>query len=75
MRVRELPTAVVTRPRFPPIPSMRSDVDAGRRTLGECPDCGSTIPASGLLIEYDTADGGAAMYAECPACRAVVHPA
>lgn len=54
---------------------MRSNVDTGRRTLGECPDCGSTIPTTGLLIEYDTADGGAAMYAECPACRAVVHPA
>lgn len=45
-----------------------------RRSLGDCPDCGSTIPAGLLLIEYETA-GGTASYAECPDCEDVVHPA
>jgi hypothetical protein len=43
-------------------------------TLGVCPRCDSQIPAQGLLIEYETVDGSA-MYAECPNCRDVVHPA
>ena len=41
--------------------------------LGTCPACDEPIPAGRLLIEYRT-DGGRAMYAECPACRDVVHP-
>lgn len=42
-------------------------------TLGACPSCKADIPRFNLLIEYETADG-AAMYAECPECRDVVHP-
>jgi hypothetical protein len=56
-------------------PSMRSDIDHSRRSLGSCPDCGSAIPARRVLIEYETADGRPAMYAECPDCRDIVHPA
>ncbi|MFB6354799.1 MAG: hypothetical protein ABEJ92_12025 [Halobacteriales archaeon] len=54
---------------------MRPETDRPRQPLGACPECGATIPAGGLLIEYETADGGSARYAECPACRDVVHPA
>jgi NAD-dependent SIR2 family protein deacetylase len=42
-------------------------------TLGRCPRCESQIPDRRLLIEYET-DDGPAMFAECPACRDVVHP-
>lgn len=56
-------------------PSMRSDTDHSRRSLGSCPDCGSAIPARRVLIEYETTDGRPAMYAECPDCRDIVHPA
>lgn len=45
-----------------------------RNSLGDCPECGTGIPQSRLLIEYETADGTPAMYAECPSCFAVVHP-
>ena len=41
--------------------------------LGCCPECGATIPASSLLIEYQRSDGPA-RYAECPDCSAVVRP-
>lgn len=41
--------------------------------LGTCPACGETIPASRVLIEYET-DGETAVFAECPGCRDVVHP-
>jgi len=41
--------------------------------LGACPDCEEPIPAGRLLIEYRS-EGRRAMYAECPACREVVHP-
>jgi len=41
--------------------------------LGACPDCGSQIPRTNVLIEYERRDGPAA-YAECPGCRAVVNP-
>ncbi len=53
---------------------MRSDTDRPRRVLGHCPDCGSAIPAGRALIEYETATGRPAVYAECPDCRDVVHP-
>ncbi|WP_435196709.1 hypothetical protein [Natronomonas sp. EA1] len=43
-------------------------------TLGRCPDCDIEIPRGNLLIEYDTA-AGRALYAECPQCQDVVHPA
>lgn len=42
--------------------------------LGRCPDCGASIPAGRLLIAYERADG-TAVYADCPGCRDVVHPA
>jgi Pyruvate/2-oxoacid:ferredoxin oxidoreductase delta subunit len=41
--------------------------------LGSCPQCDAVIPATRLLIEYETAQGTAA-YAECPGCDLVVHP-
>lgn len=51
-----------------------SPVSTPMSTLGRCPRCETRIPESRLLIEYETAEG-AATYAECPACRDVVHPA
>lgn len=42
--------------------------------LGGCPHCETRIPASRLLIEYDSSDGPG-IYAECPNCRDVVTPA
>ena len=54
---------------------MRSDTDHPRHVPGQCPDCGSAIPTRRVLIEYETADGRPAMYAECPDCREIVHPA
>lgn len=47
--------------------STQSDV------LGTCPECGERLPAATLLIEYET-DDGTAVFADCPACREVVHP-
>jgi uncharacterized C2H2 Zn-finger protein len=43
-------------------------------TLGRCPDCGASIPNRRLLIEYETEDGDASAYAECPDCDEVVTP-
>lgn len=54
---------------------MRPEPHQPRHAIGSCPDCGTAIPSYGLLIEYETADGGSARYAECPSCRDVVHPA
>jgi hypothetical protein len=54
---------------------MRTTSDQSRHVLGLCPGCGSAIPGRRLLIEYETSDGRPAMYAECPDCRDVVHPA
>jgi hypothetical protein len=42
-------------------------------TLGRCPDCTATIASYDVLIKYE-ADGQPAVWAECPACRQVVHP-
>lgn len=41
--------------------------------LGSCPNCDAAIPTTRVLIEYETTDG-AAMFADCPDCRKVVHP-
>lgn len=46
---------------------------AHSREAGTCPVCGSPIPTTRVLIEYETADGATA-YAECPDCGTVVHP-
>ncbi|MFB6299361.1 MAG: hypothetical protein ABEH65_03800 [Halobacteriales archaeon] len=43
-------------------------------TLGTCPRCEASIPPGHTLIEYETTEGSA-VYAECPDCRDVVHPA
>ena len=43
-------------------------------TLGRCPNCSETIPRNNKLIEYETANGWTAMFAECPDCNDVVHP-
>lgn len=45
-----------------------------RAVLGDCPACDAAVPASRVLIEYETATGQTAVYADCPACRDVVHP-
>lgn len=45
-----------------------------RPILGRCPSCDAMIPQSGLLIEYESADGWPQMFAECPRCTDVVHP-
>jgi hypothetical protein len=44
-----------------------------QETLGDCPDCERRIPASALLIEYESSDGPG-RFAECPACGGVVTP-
>lgn len=42
--------------------------------LGQCPICGEAIPRGNKLIEYETAEGWTAMFAECRNCTDVVHP-
>lgn len=42
--------------------------------LGTCPNCETAISAVDVLIEYET-DDGPKVYADCPGCRGVVHPA
>lgn len=42
--------------------------------IGVCPRCEEPIPPGRTLIEYEAA-GRTRAYAECPGCRAVVHPA
>jgi hypothetical protein len=41
--------------------------------LGLCPECGERIPEAWLLIKYETTDGETRIWAECPACEAVVN--
>lgn len=53
--------------------SLQSPMTTHQSVLGSCPACGEPIPSNRLLIEY-RADGRREMYAECPACRDVVHP-
>jgi len=43
-------------------------------TLGLCPDCGETIPAVWLLVEYEKDNGEAGIWAECLVCDDVVAP-
>lgn len=43
--------------------------------LGTCPQCHTEIASFDVLIEYETADEQPAVWAECPDCREVVHPA
>jgi hypothetical protein len=42
--------------------------------LGRCPDCGESIPAAWLLVEYEKDDGKTGIWAECPDCEDVVEP-
>lgn len=44
-----------------------------QESLGRCPNCEADIPASRLLIEYESADGPG-VFAECPDCGGVVAP-
>lgn len=44
-----------------------------RSVIGVCPECGSDIPAGRTLISYQRR-GEKAYYADCGACRTVVHP-
>lgn len=39
-------------------------------SIGVCPQCGSHIPHSRTLVEYEKADARA-VYAECPSCAYV----
>jgi len=48
---------------------------ADASTLGSCPRCGASVASADVLIRYETADGGTAVWAECPDCREVVDPA
>lgn len=41
---------------------------------GECPNCDAAIPSAYVLIRYETSDGWPRLFAECPACKDVVHP-
>lgn len=43
-------------------------------TLGRCPECGESISAAWVLVEYEKADGTTGVWAECPACADVVCP-
>jgi hypothetical protein len=54
---------------LPPL-SMTSDAT----NLGRCPECGESIPAAWLLVEYEKDDGETGIWAECPACEDVVEP-
>jgi hypothetical protein len=45
-----------------------------RADLGTCPECGTSVPRSRTLIEYETDDGHRAVFVECPGCAGVVHP-
>lgn len=51
-----------------------ADPTTGTTILGSCPRCQERIPTGYLLIEYQTSRGWTQMFAECPGCRAVVHP-
>ena len=42
--------------------------------LGNCPDCGEDVTSLSKLIEYERTDGATGIYAECPACDAVITP-
>jgi uncharacterized C2H2 Zn-finger protein len=41
---------------------------------GSCPNCGQRIPATDVLIEYETSAGRSERFADCPRCEDVVHP-
>ena len=43
--------------------------------LGTCPNCEENIPSRSLLIKYTTSEGWMRLFAECPDCSSVVHPA
>jgi len=43
-------------------------------SLGQCPDCGESISAAWLLVEYRKDDGTEGVWAECPSCKDVVAP-
>lgn len=42
--------------------------------LGRCPRCESAMTEGRVLIEYTT-DTGPKVYAECPECHYIAHPA
>ncbi len=43
------------------------------QSVDSCPHCGTRIPETQVLIEYETVDGRK-RYSECPQCLEVVHP-
>jgi len=42
--------------------------------LGTCPQCGSEVCEGSVMIEYETKDGDAGVWAECPDCAMIVDP-
>lgn len=42
--------------------------------LGTCPQCDSAVRESSVMIEYETKDGEAGVWAECPDCEMIVDP-
>lgn len=42
--------------------------------LGVCPNCGHDIRLMDELITYERSDDSIGVFAECPACGAVIDP-
>ena len=42
--------------------------------IGRCPNCGKRITDPWILVEYEKDDGTEGIWAECPACAAVIAP-
>jgi hypothetical protein len=52
----------------------RFDPEEDEPYLGRCPQCSARIPGDALLIRYQSASDWPMQFADCPACRSVVHP-
>lgn len=42
---------------------------------GHCPECKVPVPSVNVLVEYETNEGWHRVFAECPVCEDVIHPA
>ncbi|SNR74561.1 hypothetical protein SAMN06266787_1199 [Halorubrum ezzemoulense] len=47
---------------------------ANNSVLGSCPQCGHEISEVWVMIEYETTEGEAGVWAECPNCETIVDP-
>ena len=54
--------------------SVTRTMSSPMRSLGVCPRCECSVPATNLLIAYER-NGTTATYAECSDCQEVVRPA